>query len=244
MRHVKASPSRPLLAAERCANEPASGGLNYNEAVEEWGRFTSEDQEKWENDPHVRDLYYHDDHAVYVWLNRRFNFEEERWPAGEFICFATPIHSKWGQERRIIYPEQAQHRLSFESNCAWEGSAFDDWEYESFVNVRFYKCQPPPGEPSAVNSPASAEPSRPLDATRRSRTDAEIIAAATKIYDDHAARAAPPPDIDGMLRLLRVIIPGVDPDAARRLMKETPTLATRRRKRGRPPKINPKNPAG
>lgn len=244
MRHVKVSHSRPLLAPERCANEPASGGLNYNEAAKEWGCFTIEDQARWENDPHLRLLYNHVGYDAYVWLSKLSNFEQERWPAGEFICFATPIHSKWGQERRIIYPEQAQHRLSFEANCAWEGSAFDDWEYESFINVRFYKCPPSPYEASTVNPLSPADPSTPLDATRRSRTDAEIIAAATKIYDDHAARAVAPPDIDGMLWLLRVIIPGVDPAAARRLMKETPTLATRRRKRGRPPKINPKNPAG
>src|SRR5436305_3035666 len=115
MRQVHA-PSRPLLAAERCANEPASDGLNFDEAVEEWGCFTSEDQAKWEHDPHIRDLYYHDDHSVYVWLNKRFNFEEERWPAGEFICFATPIHGKWGNDRRIIYSEQAQHRVSFKAD--------------------------------------------------------------------------------------------------------------------------------
>jgi len=179
-----------------------------------------------------------------VWLSKRFNFEEERWPAGEFICFATPIHGKWGQERRIIHPEQAKNRLSFEGDRAWEGSDFEDWGYESFIHVRFYNCRPPPCEASTVNPLVSADPSAPLDAARRRRTDPEIIAAATTIYDDHAARNAPPPDLDGRLRLLRVIIPGVNPDAARRLMKETPTLATRRRKRGRPPKINPKNPVG
>src|SRR4051794_22042228 len=77
------APSRPLLAAERCAYEPASGGLNFDEAVEEWGCFTSEDQAKWENDPDVRRrlLKYADDHAAYVWLTKRFNFYHSGGPS-------------------------------------------------------------------------------------------------------------------------------------------------------------------
>src|SRR5205814_788023 len=36
------APSRPLLATERHTDEPSTGGLNYDEAIEEWGYLTSE----------------------------------------------------------------------------------------------------------------------------------------------------------------------------------------------------------
>jgi hypothetical protein len=177
MRQAARAPSRPLLAAERCADEPTTGGLNYDESIEEWGIFSSEDKERWENGGSpLLDLYSRDYYDDYVWCHKRYNFEEERWPAGEFVCFATPIHGKWGHDRRIIFPEQAQHRLLFEGDRAREGTEFDDWDWESFIRVRFYK-QVLAGERSTESPPAAT-------------ADAEPVAAEPLLRRGEVARAA------------------------------------------------------
>src|SRR5207248_11422424 len=141
------------------------------------------------------------EHEAFAWDKKRLRFEEEQWSACEFVCFATPIHGRWGNDRRIIYPEQAHRRLTFWADRASEGSEFDDWDHESFINVRFYKRELS-GEPSSTETTAA---DNVADVPRRNWTVEQIREVARAVYDESPDD---PPNLKEAEPLIRERLPG------------------------------------